>query len=79
MHYLETGDVLVKEGANYEKIVQGFVGDIVFTLDSDGDVETTTGQLLSEYGWKVKAIACPKELTVAEISKELGYEVKVVK
>lgn len=77
---LSVGDVLVNDGD--ERTVLAICGKVACLSLVDGSEEVSdwwTAKELNEEGWKLKDEEEPKEMTVAEISEKLGYEVKVVK
>lgn len=78
MENLKKGDVLVDVvGDDYT--VGAVLEDIIFLIDRDGNTYTfyTTKELKNK-GYKLKTDS-PTELTAAEVSKRLGYDVKIVK
>lgn len=79
---LSEGDVLVKEGADYERIVQGVIGKIVFTVDTEGIPRYNSIDELEELRWKIKDVEEPEELveiTLEEIAKLKGVSVEKIR
>jgi hypothetical protein len=81
MDHLWVGDILVRDDSDFEKVVEGFVGRAVVTIDSDDavtDIHSPTS--LKETGWDLKNVEPEvKEMTVADVEKLVGSKVKIVK
>lgn len=76
----EVGDVLYKAGDTSDQSLdyQGAIGKVLFFVDEADTSVNFTQHELHLAGWKLKEEPTVKELT-DEISKKLGYEVKVVR
>lgn len=80
MDNLEIGDILVRDGRDYGRRVIGLLedGKVVVTRDTDDeDVAANTLEDIRHECWKLQTEV--KEMTVADIAKALGHEVKIVK
>lgn len=75
---LVCGTVVVDKYSD-EYTVISFLGDeIIFLANDEGDgYDWLTKTEFNKPNWKIKGEA--EELTVEEVSKKLGYEVKIVR
>lgn len=82
---LEVNDIVVDEDGDEKKVLEKLTQTVLMSrtdsLDEAYDWYTKEeiGKKVEEIGWHKKGAEEVKEMTVEEISKELGYEVKVVK
>jgi hypothetical protein len=84
MDHLVKGDILEREWSSYERVIEATltIDDeqyVVFKDTDDDEVGIALVSDLEEDEWDVKTEEEPKEMTVGEISKILGYEVKIIK
>lgn len=83
MDNLQKGDVVTEGGYYSEDLTVGErLGDFVFLLDEEGHAdEMYTVKELKDKGFTLKLPEPEietKEMTVAEVAEELGYNVKIV-
>lgn len=74
------GDVLVRSGHDYELIVQGMIGDIVFSIDSDDESTrmNTLVQLDNDH-WHLKTETPTTELTIDQIAEKFDLKPEQVR
>ena len=78
---LEYGDIVIDLHNNERKVLA--VSNECFLLSFKNEFEIIDAwwhyKELEKLDYQIKGKSEPKEMTVAEISKELGYEIKIIK
>lgn len=81
LYDLEVGDVVVSDGGEFK--IGAVIGEIIIAIHKNGYATIPyTAKELKDAGFTLKQPEQPKEakeMTVSDISKELGYEVKIIK
>lgn len=77
MENLQPGDILVKDGLNDKREVQGVIGNAVITIDSDDNMATLSSvEQLKRQGWKLESESTDTtEVSLAEIAEKFSIDV----